>query len=255
MRRGRGLSSLLPPTGCLDALTRACLKQSQLFQPLLTPPVSQAFTSLHGLLLGSLQYICVPLVLRSPEPDTTLQMWSHQSWREGKNHTFMLYADNSVFNSTQGSDDLLCQKSTLLRWFSRWPFCIPKPFLQACFLVSQSQHLLVHEFFPPKAQGFAFPFFDLLEDSVCPSHWGLHQQDFQEITKSGFTTMWVTYWGHHKKIQEFMSIQLIKYSLTSVPSTWRSHIPAGIMLPYCHCLYVSFLCLSLVRSSLSIHAG
>lgn len=87
---------------------------------------------------------------------------------------------------------------------------------------------------PAKTQDFAFPFVDLLEDPVCPALWGLNQQDFSELEKTGFIMMWVTCWGHHIRTHEFLSVQVIKYSLTSASPTQGSHISAGIMLPYCH---------------------
>lgn len=49
-------------------------KQTQLLQPFLTQEMIQAFDHLHSPSLDSLQYIHIPLVLRSPELYPTPQM-------------------------------------------------------------------------------------------------------------------------------------------------------------------------------------
>lgn len=56
------------------------------FQPLLVCQMLQSFNHLHGPLLDLLWYAHVSCIQRSPEPDTALQMWSHQFWVKGNNH-------------------------------------------------------------------------------------------------------------------------------------------------------------------------
>lgn len=51
-------------------------EQSQLSQPLLTGEVLQVFDQLLGPLLDSFQYIQVSLVLRCPELEAALHIWS-----------------------------------------------------------------------------------------------------------------------------------------------------------------------------------
>lgn len=120
-------------------------------------------------------------------------------------------------------------------------------------LSSGSVPVPVHEIIPAKAQDAAFPFVDLLEDPVCPALWGLNQQDFSELQKTGFTMMWVTYWWHHIRTRQFMSVWLIKYSLTSASSTQRSHISARIMLLYCHHQRICILSMFELSQELVVH--
>lgn len=53
----------------------------------------QALHHLHDHLLGSLQWLLVSLVVRSPEHDTTLQMWPHHCRVEAKEHLLPLAGD------------------------------------------------------------------------------------------------------------------------------------------------------------------
>lgn len=53
-------------------------------QPFLTRKMFQFLYHLSVPQLDSLQYVCVFLVLRSPELDRVLQVWPHQCWAQRK---------------------------------------------------------------------------------------------------------------------------------------------------------------------------
>lgn len=74
-----GLSSLDPPFSiCHTDEIHTCLfwaEQSQFSQPFITEEVLQHINNFCNSFLDLLQYICVCLVLGSPELDTGVQDW------------------------------------------------------------------------------------------------------------------------------------------------------------------------------------